>query len=669
MKALFLLVFALMFWTPYVYSQDNDLTHAHLDYGSDCHIMHYDSIVDLEIKFKNQEKLKRVKAYASDGLAFIEGGLCLGRIAELKRRDTRSLQCDMCGMWENGIVPYEIDPAANYSDYTLNQIQTAIEMINSQTNVCIIPRTNETAYVKIINGGGCWSYVGKIGGMQELSIREPGCNLAGTIAHEFLHALGIFHEQSREDRNDYITVYYDNITPGFENNFDQMINDSEDFGDYDYGSVMHYSAFAFTANGSPTIVKNDGTYYGLGQRDSLSQSDIAGVNDLYATAVGHPDYATLMTLYDALDGENWIDVVGWRENNNCNPCSWTGITCTDDRVTAIDLSSKGLNGLLPAFEPLTELVEINLSDNDLHGALPIISQTLYPNLVNINLSGNQYTFDELEGNFLGIPNCVAHGQSPFELSLVGDFLSAEGAGGQVVHNTYRWYLNDDLITVISGSNTLDVNAFQSRERSTSRNNNDVYRVEVENETISNVLLSSNDFILESVFPVTMEDFTAHWNPHKAVVELQWIVSKEVDNAGWTIERSSDGTDFYDINWVDGAGTSNQKKEYAFVDHRPGAGFNYYRLRQVDLDGSETISSIVQVYYQDKKISVEPSFISNNEFYIRNANSLRYNILDMLGASVLKGDIYEDLQPILIDALPSGHYIVRVENYTFRITKQ
>jgi len=71
-----------------------------------------------------------------------------------------------------------------------------------------------------------------------------------------LHTLGFYHEQSRPDRDDYVTVVWDKIEAGLEENFFKY-NESEvtTFGaPYDYGSVMHYPPVGFSIDGTPTLI-------------------------------------------------------------------------------------------------------------------------------------------------------------------------------------------------------------------------------------------------------------------------------------------------------------------------------------------------------------------------------------------------------------------------------
>ena len=110
----------------------------------------------------------------------------------------------------------------------------------------------------IIKGdsSGCWSYVGKHNEGQVVNFQNPGCLHHGTIIHEFMHALGFYHQQSASDRDEWVTVVWENIKPGREYNFDKYDKKTiSDYGvPYDYNSVMHYSATAFSKNGEKTIV-------------------------------------------------------------------------------------------------------------------------------------------------------------------------------------------------------------------------------------------------------------------------------------------------------------------------------------------------------------------------------------------------------------------------------
>lgn len=104
----------------------------------------------------------------------------------------------------------------------MQKILDGMKEIEDKTRVgdkdCIkfVPRINEVPYLRVYNGSGCSSYVGRQLSMtdQVVSIRSPGCTSLGTVSHEFLHALGFFHEQSRPDRDDFVTIQYENIQEG-----------------------------------------------------------------------------------------------------------------------------------------------------------------------------------------------------------------------------------------------------------------------------------------------------------------------------------------------------------------------------------------------------------------------------------------------------------------------
>lgn len=147
----------------------------------------------------------------------------------------------------------------NFSDsQQLQTLQSAFKAYHDNTCIRFVKRTSEKDYIKITGDStGCWSSVGRTGGAQVVNLQRSGCmSKVGTPIHELMHAVGFLHEQNRFDRDNHISVMYSNIQQGLEGNFDKGSSSSTTtFGvPYDYGSVMHYSANAFSSNGRPTIV-------------------------------------------------------------------------------------------------------------------------------------------------------------------------------------------------------------------------------------------------------------------------------------------------------------------------------------------------------------------------------------------------------------------------------
>lgn len=180
--------------------------------------------------------------------------------------------------WTNRTVPYEISASLP----SPQRVSDAIAHWEGNTPIKFIQRDEKNQdkypnYVSFEDQGGCWSLVGMRGGKQVISL-GAGCS-TGNAIHEIGHAVGLWHEQSREDRDDFVTIVFANIISGREGNFLQHITDGTDIGSYDYGSIMHYPAAAFTKNGQPTIIPKGGQ--SIGQRNALSSDDVAAVNSMY----------------------------------------------------------------------------------------------------------------------------------------------------------------------------------------------------------------------------------------------------------------------------------------------------------------------------------------------------------------------------------------------------
>lgn len=185
-------------------------------------------------------------------------------------------------LWPNGVIPFEIDngdfPAGSANRQFIDQ---AITHWNTVTAVRLVARNGESDFVRFVaSPTACNSPVGRVGGQQAVTCALGAGFNAGSIIHEIGHAAGLWHEHSREDRNNFVTINTANIQVGQAHNFAQHIVDGDDLHAYDYGSIMHYGRSAFSSNGQDTITPTNPAAQ-IGQRTALSSTDILSINSTY----------------------------------------------------------------------------------------------------------------------------------------------------------------------------------------------------------------------------------------------------------------------------------------------------------------------------------------------------------------------------------------------------
>jgi hypothetical protein len=192
--------------------------------------------------------------------------------------------------WTNSIVPYTFNANVTAANQTL--LRNAMAELEGISNITFVPRTNQANSIAFNASNRNTSQVGMQGGSQTINI--VSWNTKYIIVHEMMHALGSRHEQSRPDRNNFVTINFANIgnfcgaagNVSCANNFN-IDATATTVGAYDFLSIMHYGGNAFTNGGGPTITCNPGFQLfqnQLGQRTYMTFLDAGGVAARYGAA-------------------------------------------------------------------------------------------------------------------------------------------------------------------------------------------------------------------------------------------------------------------------------------------------------------------------------------------------------------------------------------------------
>nr|CDJ89949.1 Peptidase M12A domain containing protein [Haemonchus contortus] len=178
-----------------------------------------------------------------------------------------------------GVADYLFDGDIDLTEYR-TIVKQALAYISGRT--CLTFTESDTApnRVNVISGSGCYSKIGMVGGVQDLSLGN-GCDQMGIVSHEFMHALGSWHMQMRSDRDDHLIVDLTYVKAGYEGNFGKIEADrTNNYNPFDYGSVMQYAANLFTTQGY-SMIPRIGKYLMTPGTRIVSFYDIKMLNDHY----------------------------------------------------------------------------------------------------------------------------------------------------------------------------------------------------------------------------------------------------------------------------------------------------------------------------------------------------------------------------------------------------
>jgi hypothetical protein len=169
----------------------------------------------------------------------------------------------------------------------------------------------------------------------------------------------------------------------------------------------------------------------------------------------------------------------------------------------------------------------------------------------------------------------------------------------------------------------------------------------------------------SPLPVSLNNYNAKLQTDGTVL-LTWNTFSEQNNDCFQLSRSTDGKNFAVINTIKGKGTTTQRSLYNYTDKTPKSGENYYKLVQVDLDGTRTEKGIRVVNFnftESSNITVYPNPSSstlNVEFEANTYTSI--SIIDLTGKEILKKEIAKTDNKVSLDVtkLTNATYIIKLQ---------
>ncbi|QQS38197.1 MAG: T9SS type A sorting domain-containing protein [Ignavibacteriales bacterium] len=163
----------------------------------------------------------------------------------------------------------------------------------------------------------------------------------------------------------------------------------------------------------------------------------------------------------------------------------------------------------------------------------------------------------------------------------------------------------------------------------------------------------------TVVPVELTSFTSTVSGNKVV--LNWVTSTEKNNSGFDIERSADNISFTKVGFIPGYGTTTETKSYSFTDQQISAGKYYYRLKQIDYDGTFEYSNTIKA---EIGLPLEFALEQNYPNPFNPTTTIRYTVADAYYASgvpvrlVVFDVLGNEVVTLVNENQPAGHYEIQ-----------
>jgi Secretion system C-terminal sorting domain len=185
------------------------------------------------------------------------------------------------------------------------------------------------------------------------------------------------------------------------------------------------------------------------------------------------------------------------------------------------------------------------------------------------------------------------------------------------------------------------------------------------------LFNIQNFDDKETTPVELTSFTANMSDGKVIVN--WQTATEINNSGFSVERSSDNISFKEIAFIRGHGTTTDKSVYSYADNSALSGKYYYRLKQVDYNGSFSYSSSIEVNIGiPKNFSLDQNYPNpfnpsttirfalptNARVSIKLYNTLGQEVVNILNNEQMNAGVHETV--LNASNFSSGVYFYRLE---------
>lgn len=334
-------------------------------------------------------------------------------------------------------------------------------------------------------------------------------------------------------------------------------------------------------------------------------------------------------------------------------------------LQSLELDSNQLTGPMPSsLSRLSRLTRLNLMNNQLSGPVPDDLCSL-PELQYLQLGNNQFTFDGMEcigqkDNTSIFANYAYQNQKTLTLNHNNSTLSLT-AGGNIANNTYYLYKDSVLVETIKGDSSFFV--YEGGK----------YWVEVTNDKADKLTLYSTPVDVSSsiILPLNWLSFTAVNCSGNTC--LQWETENEQNTSHFEIEKSTDGKNFIKTETT-ASYNSPGKHTYHSTDYTPATGINFYRIKQVDLDGTYSYSNIISIRMNPTdRITIVPNPAHNFILLKGISKAISVSVYNTAGQLLNQWNNVNGNQQLNISNLGQGIYIIKVlqadRESTYKLIKQ